>query len=136
MALFKHTYSGLITRGLGLPACCGLITMGFHVFKCTIEVFTPPTPSDGGGGSYAVEPGIYVPWPKKITKKTRMVQITVKYREQHTWRCSYILQGIRASIIVRIVDVVNAASSKLSVGIDKLRHAKKRVTAIFRSSDK
>lgn len=136
MTLFKHSYSGLITRGLGMnSACCGLITMGFHVFKCTIEVVAPPAVG-GGGGSYVVEPGIYVPWPKKITKKTRMVQITVKYREQHTWRRSYILQGIRASMIVRIVDVVNAASSKLSVGIDKLKHAKKRVTAIFRSSDK
>lgn len=135
MTLFKHTYSGLITGGLGGNACCGLITMGFHVFKCTIEVFTPPT-AGGGGGSYVVEPGIYVPWPKKITKKTRMVQITVKYREQHTWRRSYILQGIKASIIIRIVDVVNTASSKLNVGINKLRLAKKRVTAVFRSDNK
>lgn len=50
-----ETYSGLITGGLGLPACQGMITMRFHLFP----VFTPPPPVDtsGGGGSYPLKPG-------------------------------------------------------------------------------
>ena len=50
MALFKRSYSGLITGGLGMPACCGLLTMGFGLFRCKIEVVDPPHPPSGGGG--------------------------------------------------------------------------------------
>lgn len=141
MALFNNTYSGLITKGLGLPACVGLITMGFGLFKATIEVIIPPTPptgggSGGGGGSFAVHPGIYVPWPKKVTPKTRMILITVKMGGDKTWRRSYTVDNTRAAIAVKVVNLVNATSQKLAVGVEHLKTALVRVTAFFKDEDK
>jgi hypothetical protein len=50
---------GLLTRGLGAPACCGLILARFSLAKCcqyTIVV-TPPEENGGGGGSIPLSPG-------------------------------------------------------------------------------
>lgn len=137
MSLFKNTYSGLITGGLGLPACCGLITMSLGLFTCVIEIVTPPeNAGGGGGGSFAVHPGVYVPWPKKITPKTKMVLITVKFSEENTWRHSFTVDGRKADLTVKAVDVVNVASRKLAVGVDNVKTAIKRVTAHFDDDDK
>jgi hypothetical protein len=137
MALFNNTYSGLITKGLGMPACCGLITMGFGLFKCTIEIIIPPQPPSGGGGggSYAVHPGVYVEWPKKITPKTKMVLITVKMGEK-AWRHSYTVDGRKASITVKAVEFINNTTHKISVGVDAVKSATRRVTAYFKDDDK
>lgn len=131
MALFNNTYSGLITKGLGMPACCGLITMGFGVFFCKVEIIQPP-PGNGGGGGYVTSPGVYVPWPKKITSSTKMVLITVKFSEDKTWRRSYVVDSVKAAIIVRSVNLINAAVSRMSVGVEAIKQASKRVVARFR----
>ncbi len=135
MALFNNTYSGLVTKGLGMPACCGLITMGFGLFKCTIEVIIPP-PSGGGGGSYAVHPGVYVEWPKKITPKTKMVLVTVKFDEKRVWRHSYTVDGRRADITVKAVKFLNKTSERIAVGVDYIKKTARRVTAVFKDDDK
>jgi len=49
MATIPNPTNRIITKGLGGPACAGLITMHFDLFH--IEVI-PPTPSGGGGGPY------------------------------------------------------------------------------------
>lgn len=137
MALFNNTYSGLITKGLGMPACCGLITMGFGLFKCTIEIIIPPTPgAGGGGGSFAVHPGVYVEWPKKLTPRTRMVLVTVKFSEDKVWRHSYTVDGRRADISVKVVSMLNKTAERISVGVDSIKKAARSVTAIFRDDDK
>lgn len=137
MALFNNTYSGLITKGLGMPACCGLITMGFGLFKCTIEIIVPPLPpTGGGGGSYAVHPGVYVEWPKKITPRTKMVLITVKFDEKKAWRHSFTVDGRKADITVKAVEIVNKTANKIAVGVDNVKTAIKRVTARFDDDDK
>lgn len=46
-------YSGLITGGLGLPACRGIIPMRFHLFAQEI----PSEPGGGSPGSYPLNPG-------------------------------------------------------------------------------
>lgn len=137
MALFNNTYSGLITKGLGMPsACCGLITMGFGLFKCTIEIIIPPPSGGGGGGSFAVHPGVYVQWPKKITPKTKMVLVTVKFDEKRVWRHSYTVDGRRADITVKAVNMINKTTDKISVGVDSIKKAARSVTAIFKDEDK
>lgn len=131
MALFKNSYSGLITKGLGMPACCGLITMGFGLFFCKIEVIEPPPEGGSGGGSFATHPGIMVPFRTKIQQKTKNVQITVKFSKKQAWRRSYVVTTRKADIVVKVINIVNAVTSKLTVGIDRVRQATKRVTAVF-----
>lgn len=138
MALFNHSYSGLITGGLGFPATCSMLTLGFGLFICSIEVITPPVENagGGGGGSYAVHPGVYVPWPKKITPKTKMVLITVKFSKDRAWRHSFTLDGRRADFTVKAVDIVNATTQRIAVGVDNVKTSIKRVTAHFDDDDK
>lgn len=133
--LFTNKYSGLITKGLGMPACCGLLTMGFGLFSCIVIVTEPPD-AGGGGGSYAVEPGIYVPWKGKTRQKTKNVQIIVKFSKEHTWRKAYVVSSIRADMIVKAINIVNAATQRLQVGVQHLKHATRRVTAVFGRGDK
>jgi len=50
---------GILTKGLGAPACCGLIIAKFGLSKCcqyTIEVI-PVEGIGGGGGSRPLAPG-------------------------------------------------------------------------------
>jgi hypothetical protein len=109
--------------------------MGFGVFSCIVTVVEPPI--GGGGGSYAVEPGIYVPWPKKIPAKSKTVFITVKFSDTKRWSRSYQLDSVRADLVVRAINIVNAATRRLSVGVNNVKHATRRVTALFgRNSDK
>jgi hypothetical protein len=132
MALFTNNYSLLITKGLGGPACCAILTAGFGlVCGCTIQVVEPPD-GGGGGGSYAIEPGIYVPWPKKIPAKSKTVFISVKFSETKRWSRSYVLDAVRADMVVRAINVANAATRKLSVGVENVKHAARRVTALFK----
>ncbi len=119
-----------------MPACCGLITMGFGVFFCKIEVFEPPI-GGGGGGSFAVEPGIYVPWPKAPGKRAKTVLVTVKFAENKTWRKAYTLDENKANGLVRAIDFTNATARRLSVGVQGLKRAARRVSAVFtRNNDK
>lgn len=132
MTLFKHSYSGLITGGLGMPACCGMITMGFHVFKCKIEVVPPPIrpPNTGGGGPYVAN-GFYIPMTKQLTHTTKMVLITVTYKDR-TWKKAYVVDRIRATVAVKAVNFLNAVKKKIEIGVGALRRVKHQVTAAFR----
>lgn len=131
MALIKNTYGGIITRGLGLPACCGLVTVQFGILcGCTVQVIPPPV--GGGGGSYAISPGVYVPWPKSKQRECdRMVIVTVKFSEEKTWKRSYIVDVCNADRIVRVMNVVNSSLQRLSVGIEGIKRAVRRVTTVF-----
>lgn len=133
--LFNNKYSGLITNGLGMPACCGMITMGFGLFSCIVIVTEPPV-TGGGGGSIVVQPGIYVPWKGKPPARTKNVQIIVKFSKDQTWRRSYVVSSRGADFLVKVMNVVNAASARLFVGVERLKHAARRVTAVFARTDK
>lgn len=129
MSIFKHTYSGLITGGLGNPACCGLITMQFHVFKCKIEIITPPS-GGGGGGSYPLAPGqiqnFYKPVqpdkfyvPRKPQYQTIIVRITmdgkVTTREYKTF-------PVVAKAIAKIINITTLAYESIKVRANNLRN--------------
>lgn len=131
MALFKNSYSGLITGGLGMPACCGMITMGFSVFKCKIEIVTPkPPPNIGGGGPYVAN-GFYIPMTKQLTHTTKLVQITVTYKDK-TWKKAYVVDRVKAKIAVRAVDFINAVRHRIEIGVNAFKRARHQVTAVFR----
>lgn len=135
MALFKHSYSGLITGGLGMPACCGLITMGFSVFKCTIEIVNPPKPPSGGGGGGHVPVGRVgsVPLTRQLHHSSKLVTVTVQYKD-HKWKKTYTVEKTRAKIVVSIVNFINKAKKHVMVGVDAVRKLKQRVAATFSST--
>lgn len=132
-SLFTNTYSGLITKGLGLPACCGMITMAFTLFVCTVNVTPVPIPgSGGGGGSYAVFPDIYKPYEGTARKEKRIVTISVKFNDKFTWRRAYTLSMQKATVIVKAIDIVNAVTRRMQVSISGLKRVSRSVFARFR----
>lgn len=130
MALFNNSFSGLITNGLGMPACCGLLTMGFGLFKCTIEIVVPPIPPSGGGGGPYVANGYYVPLTRPLTHTTKLVLVTVTMNN-HTWKKSYVVDRTRAKVAVAIVNMINSVRGKITIGVDSLRKAARSVVASF-----
>ena len=137
MSLFNNTYSGLITKGLGMPACA-LLTMGFGAFGCTITVGPPPPIGNiggvGGGGSFPTSQFL-VPLSTKPRQKTKQVLITVKIGKS-SWRRAFIVLNNKADVIVKVVNIVNTVKDKVSVGIEAIRRTSKKVSAVFDRSDK
>lgn len=113
MSLFKHSYSGLITNGLGLGACCGLLTMGFSVFKCNIEIVPPYVRRRAVSGGSVPVGSFYIPVTKPITYDSRVVIVTVKVKE-NTWKKAYVVDKSKADIIVRVINVITTIKTKIS----------------------
>ena len=138
MSIFNNSYSGLITNGLGLPAC-NLITMNFGIFfGCTISIGptgpTGPKGGGGGGGSYTTSEFL-VPFPNKLRQTTRMVLITVNIGERK-WRKTYTVLRERAEIIIKVVNLYNTIRDQMYVGVNSFKRASRRVTATFTRKDK
>lgn len=131
--IFNTPWSPLITNGLGTSACCGLLLAGLGAFTCFGGI-TPPDPpfTGGGGGSIAVNPGIYVPWPKGVKKKpgTRAVVVTVKMKEK-TWTRNFVIAEKRAPLAVSCLNVINKTASKITVGVDRMQRSVKQIKARF-----
>ena len=133
MALFTNTYSGLITKGLGMPsACCGLLTMGFGVFKCTITV-TPPLVGGGGGGPYPPSmihnPARGTPTKGFInyhtprdprTVSNRFIHITLKMGDK-TFEKIFSTDDNNAEKVVKVVSVINKAKDRISIVINSIK---------------
>lgn len=128
MSIFKHTYSGLITGGLGNPACCGMITMQFHLFKCKIEIITPPV-SGGGGGSYPLGPGqiqnFYKPvnpdkfyTPRKPLYQTIILRVTI---DGKTTVREYKTFPVIAKAIANIINITNVVFDSINVRVQTIK---------------
>lgn len=137
MSLFTHNYSSIITKGLGSPACCSLIVASFSLTgMCNVEIVVPtpityPTANIGGGGG-----GFLVPFPKDLQQQTKMVLITVKFTPDKVWRKSYVVDSDKADILVKVMNFGNKAKDNISIGIEHIKTATKRVVAIFTPDDK
>ena len=129
MAIYTHNYSAIILKGLGGAACCALLTANFGLnCGCSIEVVIPPPINTGGGGPVG---GFFVPFPKKLEQRTRLVLVTVKFSREMAWRRSYVVDVSRSDMIVKVINIVNSFKDGLSVGVDKIRTAGHTVMAIF-----
>lgn len=124
-------YSLLITKGMGLnPACCGLITNKFSLTtRCNIEIIVPPDVV--GGGSF-VSPQFLVPFPNNLKKCDRIVLITVKITDTHTWRKQFVVDVCNTDKFVKLGNLVNSVSSNISIGIENLKQLKATVVAKFK----
>jgi hypothetical protein len=135
MSLFTNVYSTLITKGLGGDATA-IILAKFHLTTILSVIVTPPVGS-GGGGGWSPNGGFYVPLPKSMKQQTRMVLITVKINEENTWRRSYVIHTeAAAKVVIKMINFADGIKSKILIGVDQIKTAGKRVTAIFSKSDK
>lgn len=139
--MLTRASSGIITKGLGLPACCGLLTMGFGVFACKIQVLPPISPGiGGGGGSFAVHPEVYRPYspktsPKRsIIRERKTVKVSVKYRRQ-VWNASFSVSIDNADIIVKAINVATHAQQKYRILVDAISKRMSRSANSDKSKD-
>lgn len=121
---------GLITGGLGLAACEGLITTRFHLVGCLDVVVKP---AGGGGGRYPgnavnVFPnGEFIRSYKPVQYLTPMnheldfmqkhksrVVITMTIGE-HTMETDYLISDRTSSMLAEISNIVNASKNVIKV---------------------
>lgn len=120
--LFNNNYSLIITKGLGGPRCCALITAQFGlVCGCKIEVVLP-----GGGGPYPGSEMLYTPTTTKLNRSTALVIVTVKIKE-HTFRKQYVIDREKAEIMVSVREFVNVIKEKIQLKVDNIKEVTKKV---------
>jgi len=128
--LFTNAYSGIITKGLGLPACNGMITMHFSLFA--IEIIPPPTPPGGaGGGPYPFRgawnqtirttgPQFYTPAGRFSPQETRYVTVTMKIKGKE-YKRFYVIDKEKADIIVKVHGLFKTAKDKIRVVVSNIK---------------
>ena len=137
---------GLITKGLGLPASSGLITMYFHLFATvTITV----SGGAGMGGSLPLAPGeinnFYQPivpesfsgidpslinHPIFVDHKDikKFVTIKIKFGDREIEK-EYMVPIRRANIIIKAITIVNSTNHKVKAVINGLQILKRKIVA-------
>jgi len=139
--------SGIITKGLGLPAANNMI---INYFSLTLEVTVTPEPpiGGGGGGPYpgpawnVVSPGtiqnFYKPYSIeyqqyyiKPERKTRFVTVKIKFRDRDVERI-YEVTEKQADTVVSIVNGVTTLQQRLKVTISNLRKMAPSITNLRR----
>ncbi len=132
MAISLDVKGGIITGGLGRPACKGLITMGTFSLWCEVV----PVKEKGGnsGGSIPLAPGeiagLYQPVeggssavglpggegalvnPAAYGK--RVVRVAVRLNDR-LFEKEYLVSDNRAKHVIKIVNLINATRTKMMV---------------------
>lgn len=131
MANFNNLYGSIITNGLGTDACCGLITMGFGLFKCTafITPVEPPPSKGGGGGTHPVAsiPGVsnvpFVPQHREIyqpltpvkSEPLRQVKLVLQLKNGKKHERYFMVGNKRADQIVKATKIINSFAKKMGI---------------------
>jgi len=122
----------LLTKGLGGDATA-LILGRFRLF-IGVEVGPPVTPPAGGGAG-----GTGGRWAgsrhRDQEEPRRPVIITIKLKDRK-WRQEYLLDEPRAAAVVKAINFINVARQRLSVGVQNLQQAARKITAAFTPKDK
>lgn len=125
MSIFRTPASGIITKGLGLAACCGFLAVGFGVINCRIEI-------GGGGGSFPVYPEIYrevgqkIRTNKKRPLSDRTVKITVKMKHKQ-WNKTMVISSTKADILVSVLALSNNIKRTIGVAVRAIRKSSARL---------
>lgn len=137
MTLYNNSYSGIITNGLGGPACCSILTVNFSLFFCQINVGPIPPANIGGGGPYPVNARSTVPvnWHTPRTNawkyQPRQVNFIIKIAGKEIER-KYVLSYGKTQAVVKIAEIVSSAKSKISTVLVKIRSSLRKVTVRVR----
>jgi len=137
--MLNNPVGGLITKGLGLPACKGMITNQFHL-SCGFE-FKVVVSGQGGPYPYPAwnrienihnfytpteEQPLHVPLSDEANyfRKHKTITISVQYNE-HTIEKIYRVSESKAKWIVSVVNLLNATKDRITVHANNI----KRVTS-------
>lgn len=138
---------GLITYGLGRPACKGIITMSPFQLACFIKVVKPPSTP---GGSIPLAPGeihgFYKPVdpdsfgklptegefvdPKVYGKRKVLIKITSEYFKGEK---EYLVPINRVKVIVKVINIVNKTITHLRVGITNFKQLATKAKIIIKN---
>jgi len=124
---------GILTGGLGLPACEGLaITTQFNLF-CGIVITVPTPPPSRGGGSRPMAPGeiqnFYKPVdpeylvPQDIdpfSKPKNHVQIKISFKDTVIDK-EYLVSNKRMKAVITVINLINTTKEKISTVISNIR---------------
>lgn len=136
--------SGLITGGLGLPACRGLITARFHLIGCSIEVVVKVPGVSGGSIPFLpgqihdfyrpVDSPYQVPYtfPLPTDKKKIPVTIRITFMGKITEK-NYMVNQKRRDIIVNVLNLINRIKDKMSVTVTGIKRVPARITAYVKN---
>ena len=127
--MITTSYSGLITKGLGLPALAGFVTYHFSLF---VLPHTPPQPpmSSGGGGGHVpvgrgrgVEVGMNrgrsvqmrnVPIGMNRGVPANVVRMTIKLGDKE-YKRDYITTQNKAKVVIKVIGLFNSVRNAIKV---------------------
>lgn len=144
MAVDVGIKGGIITGGLGRPACHGMITMFPFSLYCAVV----PAPLQGGG-SIPLAPGeiqnFYQPVDSSLGTKPsegqfvdprvygkKLVKVTLKFNE-HTVHKEYLVTEKRAKHVITVVNLVNATRAKMKVMASNIHRVTTRAVVIVKN---
>lgn len=142
MATLNNRYSGLITGGLGLPACSGLIVNFFGVTTCLTIITNGPI----SGGSIPLLPGeiqnFYTPVDNQVSSQGRLakpyvydkkvVKITVSYKKLKSEK-EFMVNKTQEKILITVVNLVNTTRSRMKVTIENLKKLTNKIKIEIRN---
>ncbi len=132
MAISLDVKGGIITGGLGRPACKGMITMATFSLWCEVE--PPKEPVTQGGGSIPLAPGeianLYQPveggaeavglpggegnFVNPAAYGKRVVRVAVKLNDR-VFEKEYLVTDKRAKSVITIVNLINVTKDRMMV---------------------
>lgn len=147
MAVDVGVKGGIITGGLGRPACHGMITM--FPFSLYCEIVPPPPQPIQGGGSIPLAPGeiqnFYQPVDTSLGVPTKegqfvdprvygkkLVKVTLKFNE-HTVQKEYLVTEKRAKHVVTIINLVNATKARMKVMANNIHRVTTRAVVMVKN---
>lgn len=147
--MITNAAGGIITKGLGLPACRGMIVNYFSL-ALSIEI-TPPEPpiGGGGGGPYpgpawnVLSPGtvqnFYKPYSPEYqkfyllpnTRKTRFITVRIKFKDREIER-AYEVTERQADTAITIVNGVTTLQQRIKVSVSNIKRMAPTITNLKR----
>jgi len=132
--MITNAAGGIITKGLGRPACAGMIVNYFSL-TLAVKVIPPQPPITGGGGGGGAYPGpawnvftpaqiqnIYKPYAPEyyVPRRTHIINIRINFRGREIEKM-YEVTPKRADQVVNILNLADKARSRYNVTVSNLR---------------
>ena len=130
---------GILTKGLGAPACCGLILAQFNLAKCCQYTVVVQDGGGGNGGSLPLAPGqihnFYTPIGKPSPLKpleymvpynppapVDKIVITLTMKDQEPISKEYYSPRYRSKVLLNISQIAISSVGIISVSVMNIRN--------------
>lgn len=139
--MINSPVGSIITKGLGGPACCNLITAHFSLAKVCVEVVVTPVGIGGGGGSVPIPPGHsihvlqqpvhlqsptgYVPFKPPVEMQNVHIKVSV---HDNVYEKDYIVPAFIPNAYVTIKNLTNRAIPSMKVIVNNITKVKTKIS--------